>query len=271
MSVYQKEHPEYFRAALDSIRRQTLPAGEIILVCDGPLTKELDQIIEEFYSAFSNMQVIRLPENHGLGYALAKGLSHCSFDLVARMDTDDIAVRDRCEAQAAFLQEHPDIDVLSGTLEEFEGEAVTPEEAAGQVLSRKELPISHEAISDYMKYRNPVNHPCVMFRKSQVEAAGDYQPCAFFEDYDLWARMLRNHSRFANLSHNLLYMRVNHMHSRRGGLGYAKAITAFQFRLYRYGVIRLPQLFYGVALRVTVSILPNWARKRIYDAKLRKH
>ncbi len=271
MSVYHKECPEYFQAALDSIQRQTLPAGEIILVCDGPLTEGLEQVIQEFCSVFPNIQIIRFLENRGLGYALAEGLQHCSFDLVARMDTDDIAAQDRCELQVAFLQEHLDIDVLSGVLEEFEGNAATVEEAMKQVLSRKELPLSHEEISDYMKYRNPINHPCVMFRRDRVEAAGGYQSCAFFEDYDLWVRMFLNRSRFANLSQTLLYMRVNHMYSRRGGFGYAKAIIAFQVRLFRYGVIRIPQLCCGGVLRVTVSILPNWIRKRIYDAKLRKH
>ena len=38
MSLYKKEHPEYFRLALDSMINQTVKPDEIVLVEDGPLT-----------------------------------------------------------------------------------------------------------------------------------------------------------------------------------------------------------------------------------------
>lgn len=270
MSVYGREQPGYFRAALKSIRNQSRPADQVVLVCDGPLTGELNRVIDDFQKKDPSwLDVIRLPENLGLGGALARGLNYCRNGLVARMDTDDIAARDRCERQLSYLEEHPEVDVLSGTLAEFEGGALTEEEAGKHIVACKSLPLCHSELSEYLKYRNPVNHPCVMFRKEKAEMAGGYRPCYLFEDYDLWVRMYLKGCKFANLPQTLLYMRVNNMHMRRGGLSYARAVIAFQTRLYRRKVITLPQYLYNSAARVAVSLMPNRFRKKVYAGKLR--
>lgn len=268
MSVYQKEKPDYLRAALTSIINQTLPADEIVLVCDGPLTQKLDQVIDDF---LPKLKVVRLPENRGLGAALSEGLKHCRNSLVARMDTDDLAVRDRCRRQVSYLEKHSEVDVLSGTLAEFEGEALTVREAKAHVLSHKKLPVSDQEIRRYIKYRNPVNHPCVMFRKEKAAAAGGYRPCDLFEDYDLWARMYRKHCVFANLPETILYMRVNEMHARRGGFRYVKANWFFWNRMYRRKLLTLPQYLFVLTARSAVSLMPNWMRKIIYKVRLRNH
>ena len=142
MSVYQKENPEYFRAALSSIFHQTVLPTEIVLVCDGPLTAALDAVILEYEDSCSKdtprstqtdmddrvtpdgkldmprtvFRVVRLTENQGLGKALNEGLGHCSCEWIARMDTDDLAAPDRCEKQLRYLESHPDVDALSGTI-----------------------------------------------------------------------------------------------------------------------------------------------------------
>ena len=266
MSVYEKERPEYLRAALTSVLNQTVLPFEIVLVCDGPLTDGLEQVLESFAE---HLSLVRLPQNCGLGKALAEGLLHCNCELIARVDSDDISVIDRCERQVEYLGMYPEIDVLSGTLAEFTGDAVTPQDAQLQVVSYKSLPASNQEISEYIKSRNPINHPCVMFRRSKVLEAGGYQPCSLFEDYDLWVRMYQNQCKFANIADTLVYMRVNDMHRRRGGVRYAKAIVHFWRQMYRCGMIGLPQFLFMSASRVAVSLLPNQIRRQIYDKKLR--
>ena len=257
-SIMEKEHPEYLYAALKSMAGQSMKPLEIVLVCDGPLTEELDAVLEktEFQDV---LKVIRLAENVGLGAALSKGLPECTCEWVARMDSDDIAASDRCEKQMAYLQAHPEVDVLSGTIEEFQENVGTEREARDFVLSTKTVPRTQEEVSSYIKMRNPVNHPCVMFRKSKVLAAGGYQPCPLFEDYDLWVRMYQNGCRFANLPDTLLYMRVNDMHRRRGGISYLKPIFHFWTGMYRRQMLSFPQYIFVLLSRV------------IYDKKLRNH
>lgn len=268
MSVYQKEYPEYLRAAITSIVNQTLKAKEFVLVCDGPLTNALEQVLDEF----SNILIlVRLEKNVGLGMALAEGMRYCNCEWIVRMDSDDIAFPDRCKKQIIYVQQHPEIDVLSGTVAEFEGSALTAEEAKQQVVSLKFVPETDREITEYIKFRNPINHPCVMFRKSKAAAAGGYQQCHMFEDYDLWVRMFKNKCVFANLTDTILYMRVNNMHMRRGGISYAKAVLHFWSRMYRQKMIGLPQYIFIIALRIIISLCPNQFRKMVYDKRLRNH
>lgn len=266
MSVYYKERPEYLTASLNSMLEQTLPPREIVLICDGPLSDGLEQIIK----AYSNwLKLVRLQVNVGLGKALSEGIKHCSCEWIARMDSDDIAVETRCEKQLEYVAKHPEVDVLSGMVAEFAGDALTLKDAKSTVFSYKRVPEKMQEIEDYIKYRNPINHPCAMFRKSKVLAAGNYQACYLFEDYDLWMRMYQQGCVLANLADTILYMRVNEMHKRRGGVQYAKAIVMFRNRMYQNGLITLPQHLYTTTLRVIVSLLPNGVRKLIYDKKLR--
>lgn len=270
MSVYKKERPEYLYAALKSMIEQSLKPSEIVLVCDGSLTKDLDAILEkkEFHDI---LNIVRLERNCGLGVALAKGLPECTCEWIARMDSDDISAVDRCEKQMAYLELHPEIDVLSGTLAEFQGNAVTTLEARKCIIARKYVPQNQDAVTDYIKMRNPINHPCVMFRKSKALMVGGYQSCALFEDYDLWVRMFQQGCQFANLSDILLYMRVNDMHKRRGGISYISAIWHFWIGMYHRGMLNFAECSFILLSRIIVSLLPNGIRKLIYDKGLRNH
>lgn len=268
MSVYQKECPEYLLAAITSIINQTLKAKEIVLVCDGPLTNELEQVLEKFRQ---RLILVRLEKNGGLGRALAEGMRYCGCEWIARMDSDDIALPNRCEKQILYVQQHPEIDVLSGAVAEFEGDALTVEDARQQIVSFKYVPENNSSIAEYIKFRNPINHPCVMLRKSKALKAGGYQQCHMFEDYDLWVRMLKNKCIFANLADTILYMRINNMHTRRGGISYAKAILCFWRGMYKQNMIGLTQCILVTFIRITICLCPNQIRKMIYDKRLRNH
>ena len=120
MSVYYKEKPEYLQQSMESILHQTIPASDFVLVCDGPLTPELDSVIEKMQQQFGPvLHVHRLKENGGLGKALNAGLEQCTCELVARMDSDDVSRPDRCEKQLQIFAEHPEYSLVSGIVEEF--------------------------------------------------------------------------------------------------------------------------------------------------------
>lgn len=261
LSIYIKEQPVYLKESLDSLFKQTLPPDEIVLVKDGPLTPELDKVITEYQSQHPTLKVIPLSKNQGLGKALNEGLKHCSYDLIARMDTDDIAKPDRFEKQIKVFQEHPEIDICSAWIEEFEG---TPD----NILATRKLPETHEEILKYAKHRCPINHPVVMYKKSAVLKAGGYN--GFPEDYRLWINMLMTGARFYNIQESLLYFRFSSaMVKRRGGWKYAMADAKSQWDFYRTGFLNLPDLIYNITVRISVRIVPNSLRSFIYKNFLR--
>ena len=264
MSLYFKEHPAYFKASLDSLFTQTLLPNEIILVEDGPLTSELEQIVSDYSSRYPILEVVPLPQNQGLGKALNEGIKYCSYELVARMDTDDIAKPDRFQKQVEVFEMHPEIDVCGAWIDEFEGDI-------DKIISTRKLPEWHNDIATYAKKRNPINHPVVMFKKSAVVKAGSYQHFPLFEDYYLWVRMLLNGSRFYNIPESLLYFRMSpDMFKRRGGWRYAKDEVRFQYRLLDLKFIGFIQFCENVCVRFTVRILPNSFRSFFYKKILRK-
>lgn len=265
LSTYYKERPEYFKAALDSIFTQTLPAPEVVLVCDGALTPELDSLITHYQREYPEiLQVVRLEKNGGLGNALNEGLKHCSYDIVARMDTDDIAFPNRFERQITFLLAHPDIDVLSSSIDEF---IHTPKE----VISRRTLPEMHEDIVRFARYRCPVNHPAVVFRKSTIMRAGGYQHFPLFEDYYLWARVIMQGGQLHSLPEALLYFRMNHATlGRRRGWHYIHSDILLQKEFRKIGFISTGGYIRNLLFRIPPRLLPGPWLYSVYKQFLRK-
>lgn len=264
LSVYHKESPVYLCQSLDSIFNQTLLPSEVILVKDGTLTKHLDFIIEEYSKKFHQLKIVSLSVNQGLGKALNEGLKFCSYDLVARMDTDDIAKPDRLEKQIRVFQEHPELDVVGAWIDEFE-------ETTSNIISTRKLPEVHDDICQFAKKRNPENHPVIMFRKQAVLAAGGYQHFPLFEDYYLWIRMLQNGAKFYNIQESLLYFRFSSaMFKRRGGLKYVTTELRFQNLLRNLEFITFSEYLYNVFIRVITRMMPNSLRAILYKKALRK-
>ncbi len=161
ISVYYKEKPEYLEDAINSIFNQTLLPKEVILVEDGKLTDELYAVINILKEKYHEIKTVRLKENQGLGSALNEGLKYCSYDIVARMDSDDISMPNRFRLQIDFLENHPDIDIISGWIDEFYGNKEN-------IISTRKIPEEHNDIVKFGKSRNPINHPATMFRKSII-------------------------------------------------------------------------------------------------------
>ncbi len=271
MSVYGKENSVWFKKAAESMLKQTAPPDEFVLICDGPLTEELETAVEELDRSYPGMfQILRLKENVGLGEALRQGILLCRNELVARMDSDDIACPDRCRQQLELFQKIPELAFSSGTIAEFfdERELESSETAA---LRLRTLPQSHEEIVSYAQKRNPMNHMAVMLKKSAVLQAGNYQSAEGLEDYDLWSRMLQLGFRAGNLKETLVWARIgNGMEQRRGGVKYAGRMARFQTLLLKRGFLSLPQYIINCCIRIPVSLLPGRIRAAVYGVCLRR-
>ncbi len=265
MSVYYKEKPEYLKQAIESIQTQTLPTNDFVLVCDGPLNDALDDVIAGKQREMGErLNVVGLEQNGGLGNALNEGIKHCKNELVARMDSDDIAYSDRCEKQIAVFNMYPEVSICSGIVEEFTTDR-------NVVDARRVPPENHAEIVEFAKKRNPFNHPCVMYKKSAVEAVGSYQDFYLLEDYYLWLRMLMAGYQGYNIQEPLLHMRAgSDMYLRRAGWKYAKT----QAKLFRFmkqqGFIGNGQYIKSCVIRSGSALAPNWLRKFMFDKVLRK-
>lgn len=265
MSVYKKEVGAFLKASVESIFNQTVPTSDFVLVCDGPLTEELELVISQMKEKYSPvLNVVRLEKNIGLGGALNHGIKFCKNELVARMDSDDISKPNRIALQLAAFEKNPQLDIVSGTIEEF---VDTPE----NVISKRKLPQTHNEILTFAKGRCPFNHPCVMYKKSSVEAAGGYVDFHFLEDYHLWVRMLMNGCVGENIEESILLMRGGKdMYNRRGGLSYAASQLRLMNFMKKSKFINLKEYIFGVVSRVGAALLPNSIREKLYSKLMRE-
>ena len=258
MCVYKGDNPEWFKTATDSILNQTVLPNEIVLVVDGPVTKEIDSVIKE-YEQNPIFKIIRLKENVGLGNALKIAVENSTYEIIARMDSDDVALPTRFEEQLEFFKKDAALDVLSGDIAEFVN-------WQKEIIAYRCLPTDDLSIKQYMKTRCAINHMAVMYKRSSVLNAGNYLDWFCNEDYYLWLRMLQKGCKFANTGTVLVNVRVGkQMYKRRGGLKYFKSEARLQKYMLSNKIIGFGTYFSNVAKRFIVQVLmPNKIREFIF-------
>lgn len=263
ISVYHKEKSEYFERSLKSIYvEQILKPSEIILIKDGPLNQELDDVIDVFCKEYPGIiKIYSFKKNKGLGFALKYGVEKASNELIARMDTDDVAYPDRFEKQIKFMLKHPDIDVLGASIEEFNNEV-------GDTKRIRKVPENHKDIIKFSKYRNPINHPTVVYKKSSVLSVGNYKTdLLLWEDYNLWIDMLAAGKKFNNLPDVVLFFRVDNkqMIERRRGKKYAINEVRFANRAYKLNFFSLFEYFRYIVTKPIMRLLPVSVLSYLYS------
>lgn len=266
LSVYRKEKADNLENALHSITvGQTICPSQIVLVEDGPLTEELYHVIETYRGKFPDLfDIVALKENMGLGNALNNGLKYCKYDLVARMDSDDICVSDRFERQMAYMSAFDDIAVCGGHIAEF---YVQP----SQIITVKRMPLSHPDIVKRIKWRNPMNHMTVMFRKKAVLNAGGYKKLSYLEDYYLWIRMLNKGYHFANLDSVLVKVRTGmDMFRRRGNKAQLKGWLFLQKSMYQMRFINIWEAVRNMVVVTCFVYCPSTVKRFLYEKLLRE-
>ncbi|MFD1717018.1 glycosyltransferase [Georgenia deserti] len=266
MSVYGGDDAEQFRRAVRSATvEQTLRPDELVVVQDGPLPPALAVAVDElaFAGGYSPAgavptRVVRLPQNRGLARALQAGLAACSHDIVARADADDINLPERFEIQVPLVRDG--LDLVGSAITEFE------EEGAPLGMTRL-LPTDPEEIAAVARFRDPFNHPSVVYRRSAVDRAGGYRHLDLMEDYWLFARMIRTGARVANVPHSLVLYRVGDgAYARRGGMRLLRSEWALQTCLYEEGFIQAKHLARNLAVRGVYRLVPESVRKPIYQS-----
>ena len=266
-SVYKNDNPEFVRSALDSMLvHQSVKPDEIILVQDGPVPDELLTVLSEYEEKYAGIiHIIRLEKNGGLGNALKLGVENAKYNICARMDSDDICLPDRFEKQLAYLEAHPEVDIVGGQMTEF---IDTPD----NIIGRRDVPLTNEEIFEYMKSRCALNHVTVMFRKEAVLKAGNYQDWFWNEDYYLWVRMMMAGCRFANIPNVLVNVRSGaDQYARRGGKKYFDSEIGIKKLMLENGLISRKEYVVNYLQRFIIQLLlPNRVRGWVYRTFARK-
>jgi glycosyltransferase involved in cell wall biosynthesis len=264
MSVYYKEIPSNLEQCLQSLASQTMPANEVVIIKDGRLNEGLDKTLEKWKNKLP-LEIYGYNENKGLSYALNYGLQYCSYELVARMDSDDICLPNRFEKQINYLRNQPDIVLLSGYISEFNN-------YPNDIRSIRKVPINAKEIVKYLKKRNAFNHVAVMFKKSAILSVGSYRDKSPHEDYGLWIRLVQAQYKVANIPEVLSYVRIGStdMFLRRSGVSYLLKEISFYNLQRRKHFITSIEFIILIFTRIPVRILPSKIMKYVYYFFLRE-
>ena len=264
LPVYAGDQPEFFfRAVSSATREQELSPKQLVVVCDGPV----DESISDFLHSASrgqetdllgsiDVRVVRLKHNMGLANALNIGLAHCSHEIVARVDADDISLPQRFAIQIPLIE--GGLGLLGSAIQEFSDD----EAEAGLVRS---MPTSEEEIRRVISYRSPFAHPSVVYRKSAVEAVGGYEHLQLMEDYLLFARMVAAGVPCGNTPEVLVRYRVGSgAYKRRGGRHMLRSEMRLQKIFRSEGIVSNAQFARNLAIRGGYRLIPTDLRQLLY-------
>ena len=252
MTVYKKDAPEYFIQSVSSMLNQTVKTDDFVLVCDGPITEELEQAIKvAFKGNESVLNLVRLPQNVGLGQALHDGLPLCKNEWVARMDDDDIAHPDRCEIQLSIIEKNPQLTIVGSYVNEFEDNPESP-------IRVKSVPEEQSEILRFSKRRNPFNHSTVMIKKSDVLAAGNYSTMRTNQDVDTWIRVINKGYIGYNIPYALVDFRFDKStYERRKEWKNIKLMIDVWKNFWKQGYCTIVDYWYVSLIQIAVFIMPR--------------
>lgn len=260
MSVYKNDNPIFFDRALQSItENQKVMPTEIVIIVDGPVDEKINAVIEKYSEKYGNLNVIRLDKNAGLGNALKLAIENAKYELIARMDSDDVSAPNRFEQQLEIMTKNSAVDIVGGDISEFIGDE-------NNIVAKRKVPILDKEIKEYLKTRCPFNHMTVMYKRSALLKSGNYIDLFYNEDYWLWIRMVENNCIMANTGTILVNARVGEdMYKRRGGKQYFNSEMFLQKYMLKNGIINLPTFVLNSSKRFVVQmLLPNAIREWVF-------
>ena len=257
--VYINTTKKNFTECFLSVINQKYLPKQILVCVDGPIKSSLKKYIILLKNK-KKIDTFYQVENVGLGKILREAVVKSRFNLIARLDSDDICLNQRFLIQYKFLRKNRNIDMVGGWINEVN---------KNKIVFKKILPKSSKEIKKYAILRNPINHPTVMFRKDKILDVGNYEHQPFFEDYLLWIKLIKNNKKIVNLDHSFVQMNIDeNFYKRRSGFFYYLMFVKFQLKIYSLNFISIYILIINIFLRL-ILILPFPLNKLFYRTILR--
>lgn len=264
-TVYKSDNPEYLRLSLESMMNQSEMPDELVLVKDGPITEELQKVIDETDKKYPDIIVQhQLDKNVGLGKALNEGLKICKNELIARMDSDDISLPNRCSKQLELFSAEPELDIVGCQAEEFSG-------SADNIVGKRTVPLKNSEIHRFARRRDPFNHPTVMYRKSKVLKYGPYGDYRKNQDTDLWVKLLSSGCKGANLPGKLFLFRFDEgTYKKRKSWINTKTLIKIRWNAYKIHFCSLTDFIIVMISQLFIYIMPSSFQRILYTKVLRR-
>lgn len=263
LNIYAKDRPDWIKQALDSVLSNTVRPTEVVIMVDGPVGKEIQNVLDEV-AKDKTVRVLSHPVNIGRGAALGYAVPKCSYDLIALMDADDVSRKDRFEKELALFQTDSELAVVGGQVQEVDANSFAPR-------ANRTVPLTHTEIRQYLKTRMPFNNPTIMFKKAAVLDSGNFKAFGLVEDYYMWARVIAKGYKTANIPDIVVDMRVDPaLYGRRGGWNYFHMNKMVFDEMKKLKLLSFKDYYYTLSVRFVVQVLmPNWLRSMFYKKALR--
>lgn len=260
MPVYFGDQPRLLDKAIISVFKNSIRPKYLYLIIDGPIRLSLDLIILKHKKNFgAKICIHKLKKNRGLSIALNIGLKKIKDDIVIRADADDINSSERFKNLLKKINEG--YDVVGSNIIEY---------SENKLTTIRKVPTNQSDIIFWIKYRNPFNHMSVAYKKSKILKLGGYPHLHFFEDYALWAKVVKANLRVTNLNKILVKAFVdNNFYKRRGGFKYLLNIYNFQKFLLDQKIISINIFLVNCIIRSFFSMLSSPLRYFFYKKFLR--
>lgn len=265
MSVYKKDNPLYFSQSIESMVNQTVRCDQFVIVKDGPISSDLEKVINDFCDKYPDLfTIVSLKDNGGLGHALNEGIKVCRNELIARMDSDDISLPNRCEKQLCCFDNMKELSIVGTYINEFY-------DNPSHIVSSRQVPVEHEEIVKFARRRSPFNHPTVMYKKSAVINSGGYPELSRKEDLRLFPVMVNRGYIAHNIPEALLLYRSNEdNYKRRKTWVNCKEYISVIHQNYKDGYCSLNDLLYVTLGQSIMFLTPMKVTKLLSDNILRK-
>ena len=250
MSVYEKDRPEWFEQAMESVLSQTTKSDDIIIVRDGIVTEKLEGLLRNYDKNIKEVTIIRLGRNVGAGQARNEGVKRAKHELVAIMDADDISLPNRFELQLAEFNGNPELTLVGGQISEFEGKP-------DNIVGYRKVPTEYGAIKKFARYRSPINHVTIMFKKSAFLAVGGYPKMTRAEDYYMVSSLLAKNYAISNLQSVIVNCRIGseNIHRRKTWRNVRENIVS-RWKIHKLGTISFVNFSISSAAQIMLFIMP---------------
>ena len=254
ISVYDGIEIKLLKKSLKSLLLQNYLPKEIIIILDGIKKKILIDQINIFKKIFKSVRLIKNKKNLGISKSYNKAIKIIKTDIIAIQDSDDISLPDRFKLQYEYLKKNENISVV--------GSSVFEKDLDSGKKTIKKSPQTHEKIKQYIKFRNPMNHPTIMFRKSAIQKVGGYLNLSRMEDYYLWIRLISSGFLLNNIARPLVVMNVKKdFYVRRSGFELLKSEIVIQNILFKNGFNNLFYLTFIFFFKSTYHLSPRFIKK----------